>query len=252
MYRSPTFSFHLMTLFSFLSLFGCANTQTLHEGTFNGVPYKLQSIENKGFSTNSITCAVKLGRWKAAPIDALTTDWGPPYADDLYGNTRRVYLNKNHKPYQNEPDNAVQHPSTMLYLSPSRFSEQAFAEYSAFMQSEWPNIDQQFTQSAYNRFPHIIGLVHGDQTDFVRIFRGKKEGKNYSISVEPDGRVRFEQDSQYGAEEYSGLSEKIQMPGKIIFVAVGKNAGLSMQELLTYKELDGKTLADYFTLREKP
>lgn len=241
-----------MALFSLLSLLGCGNTHTFHEGTFNGVPYELQSTETKGFSTNSISYSVKLGRWKTAKIDALTTDWGPPYADDLYGDALRVYIDSNHKPYRNEPDNAIQHASTMLYLSPSRFSEQAFAEYSAFMQREWPKIDRQFTQSEYDRFPHIIGLVYGDQADFVRIFKGKKDGQNYYIAVEPDGRIRFEQDSQSGAIDYSGLSEKVQMPGKVIYVATGKDAGLSMQELLMYKDKGGKTLADQFTLREKP
>lgn len=240
-----------MGLLALLGLTGCGTETVIYSGAFDSEPYELVSVETKGFSTNSINYAVKLGRWKTAKIDALTTDWGPPYADDLYGNTRRVYINKNHIPYSNERDNAVTHKSTMLYLSPSRFSEQAFAEYSAFMQSEWPKIDRQFGHDEYNHFPHIIGLVYGEQGDFARVFRGEKEGKNYLIKIEPDGRIRYMGDNQGANDEYSGLSEKVQMPGKLIYVATGKEAGLPLSAFQAYKDKGGKTLSDYFTLTEK-
>ncbi len=238
----------MMTL---LSLFGCAKTHTFHTGTFNGVPYELQSTEKKGFTTNSISYAVKLGRWKTAKIDALTTDWGPPYADDLYGDALRVYIDPNHTPYSNERDNPHLHPSTMLYLSPKRFSREAFDQYVALLKSEWTTIDRLFKRDEYDRFPHIIGLVYGEQQGFTRIFRGKKDGQNYYIAVEPDGRIRFEQDQKFGAVEYCGLSEKVQMPGKILYVATGKDAGLPLSAFQAYRDERGKTLSDYFTLTEK-
>ncbi len=229
-------------------LSGCVNTESFHNGTFKGEPYELAYRETKGFSTNSIYYEVKLGRRKWVKVDPNTTNWGPPYADDLYGDARRVYINKNHTPYSNDPDNAVIHPSTMLYLSPSRFSQDTFDQYAAFMQSEWPKIDHQF--GVQSRFPHIIGLVYGEQDDFARTFRGQKDRIDYIIRVEVDGRIRYGSPT-LSFEQSSGLSEKVQMPGKVIHVATGKDAGLSLIDLQNYRDAGGKTLSDYFTLTEK-
>ncbi len=238
----------IVGLLALLGLTGCRTETVMYSGAFDSEPYELVSVETKGFSTNSIHYVIKSERMKSLEIDAVTTDWGPPYADDLYGNAPRTYLTDKPAGYRNEPDNAVQHPSTMVYLSPSRFSRATFELYVRFMKSEWPKIDRQFGNEEYSRFPHIIGLVYGKQKDFARIFRGKKDGQNYYIAVEPDGRIRFQQDSQSGAVEYSGLSEKVQMPGKVINVATGKEAGLSLAEVQTFKDAGGKTLSDYFAL----
>lgn len=231
---------------------GCANRQTIHTGTFDNETYELKSVETQGFSTNSISYELTLGRWKSAKIDAITTDWGAPYADDLYGNARRVYIRPDHIAYRNEPDNAVDHQATMLYLSPSRFSPDAFARYADFMKAAWPGIDRQFATDRYNRFPHIIGIVYGKQRDFARTFRGRHEGKAYLIRVEPDGRIRYMLDSQGANDEYSGLSEKVHMPGKIVYLATGKDARLTLAQVRTYTDETDKALTDYFELREKP
>lgn len=238
-------------MITLLRLLGCANTESFHNGTFKGEPYELAYRETKGFSTNSIYYEVKLGRRKWVKIDPNTTNWGPPYADDLYGNTRRVYIDKNHTSYSNDPDNAVIHPSTMLYLSPSRFSQETFDQYAAFMQSEWPKIDHQFGHQEDSNFPRIIGLVYGEQTEFARTFRGRNDRTDYVIRVEVDGRIRYGSPT-LSFEQSSGLSEKVQMPGKIIYVSTGKQAALSLAALQTYRDGDGKTLRDYFTLTEKP
>ncbi|MBO0929753.1 hypothetical protein [Fibrella aquatilis] len=238
-------------LSTLLGLFGCAKRQTIHTGTFSNETYALKAIDIQGFSTNSIEYELVLGRWKPIHIDAITTNWGAPYADDLYGDTRRVYISPTHIAYRNEPDNFVDHQATMLYLSPSRFSSDAFAHIARFMQTEWPTIDRKFANERYSRFPHIIGLVYSESDAFRRVFKGQGTDANKAITVEVDGRVR------YGAvdlsfEEGSGLSDKVQMPGKIIYVATGKNAGLTLAQVRTYKDKAGKTLFDYFQLQEKP
>ncbi|MBD2705027.1 hypothetical protein IC229_30640 [Spirosoma sp. BT702] len=239
-----------MLFLTFWGLTGCENWKAFHTGTFNGEPYEVQFMESKGFSTNRIDHAIKLGNRKRVVIDALTTDWGPPYADDLFGEAKRVYIDKNHVSYRNEPDNAVQHPSTMLYLSPNQFSREDFDQYVALMHREWAAIDRKHANGEYDHFPHIIGLVYGESDDFVRIFRASKNGKTYLLTIEPDGRIRYMADEVSANDEYSGLSEKVQMPGKRIYVATGKNAGLSRTEILMYKDKSGKTLGDYFTLEE--
>ena len=212
----------LLMLKTLLNLFGCATTQTIYTGTFNNETYALCSVETKGFSTNSISYELKLSRWKSVRIDALTTDWGAPYADDLYGDARRMYSSPEHTAYRNEPDNFIDHQATMLYLSPSRFPAASFTYFVDFMKTEWPKIDRQFATHAYSRFPHIIGLVYGEQPDFVRTFRGNRAGKKYLIRVEPDGRVRYMVDGQG-----------------------------SLAQLRTYTDKAGNTLSDYFQLMEK-
>lgn len=241
----------LLLMMSLLGLSACETWKTFHTGTFRGKTYEVEELVTKGFDVSRIDYAVKLDGQKRAVIDALTTNWGPPYADDLYGKAPRVYVDKQHAPYRNEPDNAVRHASTMLYLSPDRFDREAFDQYAALMQSEWPAIDRQHSRSEYNRFPHVIGLVYGESNEFVRTFRGRRDGKSYLIKVEPDGRIRYMDEGPSANDEYSGLSEKVQMPGKRIYVATGKEAGLSIAELNHYKDAAGKTPGDYFDLREK-
>lgn len=242
-----------MGILALLGFSGCEHTKPFYTGTFNGEPYELLSVETKGFSTNSIDYSLKLGELKPVKIDPLTTDWGPPYADDLYGSARRVYIPTKYTPYRNERDNPQRHPSTMLYLSPKRFSEKDFDRYAAFLKSEWPTIDRQFSRDDYDRFPEIIGIVYGEQQDFARIFVGRKEGQKYTITIEPDGRIRYmPADTDWPNDEYSGLSEKVQMPGKVIYVATGREAMLTPAQLQTYRDDAGKTLSDYFRLEEKP
>ena len=247
-----TLFFVHMGLLALLGLTACENAHTVYSGTFSGERYQLLSIETKGFSTNHIEYALKLGSHKEVKINALTTDWGPPYADELYGGAHRIYITQNHTPYTNDRDDPQHHPSTMLYLSPKRFSTETFGRYAAFLQSEWSRIDSQFTRDNYDHFPRIIGLVYGEQPQFARLFTGKKDGKTYTIKIEPDGRIRFAPLTDWANDEYSGLSEKVQMPGKLIYVATGKEAGLSLAQVKTYKNEEGKTLSDYFTLQEKP
>lgn len=236
-----------MSILSLLGLFGCENWKAFHTSTFNGETYEVQTMETKGFSTNRIDYALKLGSRKRVVIDALTTDWGPPYADDLYGGAPRVYINKQHLGYSNA-DSSGEHRSTMVYLSPKRFSREDFDQYVAFMQQEGAIIDQKFAYREYNRFPHIIGLVYGEADAFARIFKARRNGKTYFFRIEPDGRIRYMADEQWANDEYSGLSQKVQMPGKRIYVATGKDAGLPRTEILTYKDKTGKTLADYFAV----
>lgn len=245
----------LLPLMGFLTLLGlgaCERARVVYAGTFRGQPYQLLSIETKGFTTNRIDYALKLRGDKQVRIDALTTDWGPPYADELYGQARRVYTDPRPAPYANQRDNPQRHPSTMLYLSPKRFSAAAFEHYAALLQSEWGAIDAQFSRSEDDRFPRIMGLVYGQPQQFARLFKGNQQGKPYTIKVEPDGRIRYSPVTDWANDEYSGLSEKVQMPGKRIYVATGKLAGLSLTQLETYKDEQGKTLSAYFNVQEMP
>ena len=237
----------------------CRNRTVFHTGTFEGKTYTVTEIETKGFSTNSFTHELKLPARKAVKINVFTTNWGPPYADDLYGSTPRVYIPARHNAtvYYNSDTDSTRFNGTMLYLSPDRFSRQAFDDYARLMKQVWPAIDKKYADQPYTSFPNIIGLVYGNQEDFTLTFEGKKEGQAYTVRVEPDGRIIYTQVNKYSSDEYSGLSLKVQMPGKRIVVSTQPNAGqlysgVSMAQLKTYRDKKGNVLGDYFTLVPDP
>lgn len=243
-----------MALFTF-GLLGCGSTSTLEEGTFNGQRYVFRSTEHKGFSTNSFEYSIKLGSLPAIEITASTTDWGPPYSDAIYGTAPFVYITQNRLPYSDTLFDDVHPRNTMLYLSPNRFGKPAFDQYVRFMQSEWPAIDAKHaTQPGLRSFPHLIGLVYGKQDDFVRIFRGKTQGKPFLFRVEIDGRVRYMEDAEYNNDAYTGLSEKVHMPGSIIYLDTYTRyepSAFTIPQLQQFRDDKGKTIMDYVTIVPK-
>ena len=244
----------IMSIFSLLAMFSCGTTTTLEEGTFEEQAYTFKSTEYKGFTTNSFEWRFKLGRLPTVEINALTTDWGPPYSDDLYGSTPFVYTAEHRSPYTNVDDYSDVLTSTMLYLSPDRFSKSEFDQYVRFMKLEWPKIDTKHaTQPGLRSFPHIIGLVYGEKTDFEKFFKGKKadDGATYDYTIYIDGRIELGNTTGF---IYSGLSQKVQMPGKIIYLYTfpeSPTSGITLEKLKTYKDKKGKTIPDYFTIVPK-
>ena len=236
----------------------CKERSVFYTGTFEGETYKLTEIETKGFSTNSFTHELKLGDRKPVKIDVHTTDWGPPYSDSLYGNTPRVYIPTRHSPaYHNRDNDSIRFGGTMLYLSPERFNRRAFDDYARFMKQVWPGIDQKYADQPYSSFPKLIGVVYGNQENFTLTFEGKKGGEPYTVTVDPDGRITYTHVQQYSSDEYSGLSQRVQMPGKRILVSTKPDAGtmyngISLAQLSVYRDKTGKTLGDYFTLIPTP
>ena len=243
----------LSTLFGFL---GCGSASTLEEGTFEGKPYTFSSREYKGFSTNSFEYSIKLGSLPAIGITASTTDWGPPYSDAVYGTAPFGYITQNRQPYRNELFDDAHPTNTMLYLAPNRFSKPEFDQYVRFMQQEWPAIDTKYaTQPGLRSFPHLIGLVYGKQADFVRIFKGKTQGKPFLFRVEIDGRIRYREDAEYNNDAYTGLAQKVHMPGALIYLDTYTRyepSVFTIPQLQQFRDNSGKTIMDYFTIVPKP
>ena len=243
----------IMAIFSLFGMFGCGSTTTLEEGTFEGQAYSFKSTEYKGFSTNSFKEHIKLGRLPTVEISATTTDWGPPYSDDIYGSAPFVYTAEHRLPYSNEPDDTVKHANTMLYLSPDRFGKSEFDQYVRFMKAEWPKIDAKYATQPYSKFPHIIGLVYGKQQDFKKVFKGQKadDGATYNYTIYIDGRIELGDATGF---IYSGLSQKVQMPGKIIYLYTfpeSPTSDITLEKLKTYRDDKGKSIPDYFTIVPK-
>lgn len=244
----------VMSIFSLFSLLGCGKTRTLEEGTFEGQSYTFKRTTYQGFSTNSYEEQFKLGRLPAVEISATTRDWGPPYSEDVYGATPFVYTAEHRAPYSNVDDFSDVLTNTMLYLSPRRFSRSEFDQYVRFMKQEWPKIDAKHaTEPGLRSFPHIIGLVYGRQEDFEKVFKGPKadDGATYDYTIHVDGRIVL---GNTASIIYSGVSPKVQMPGKVIYLdtyPADKPYGITLDQLRAYKDDKDKSIPDYFTVIPK-
>ncbi len=241
--------------------------KTFYEGTFNGMPYVLQSREIKGFSTNRIEDRFRLGNLPTVEITAQTTDWGVPYSDDIFSMAPYCYTSQNIPAYQNEEEDPADYQPfksgyTMQYLSPKTFSKADYEQYCAFMKTEWPKIDREYAGKEYSRFPHIIGLVYARQDDITKIYKGTYnpypglkpvQVKKAFIRIQNDGRVQLVDDDQWANINYSGLSARVQMPGKRLFLDTDpKNGGIgSIAVLRTFKDAQGRSPDMDFQIAEK-
>lgn len=241
--------------------------KTFYEGTYNGMPYVLQEREIKGFSTNRLEQRFRLGNLSAVEITALTTDWGPPYSNDIFGMAPYCYTARNIPPYRSEEKDATnyepfKHEYTMLYLSPKTFSKADYDQYCAFMKSEWPKIDRQYAEKEYSNFPHLIGLVYARQGDITKIYKGTYNPypgikpvklKKAFIRIQNDGRVQLVDDDQWRNTSYSGLSIRVQMPGKRLYLDTNlTNGGIgSLAVLRTFKDDRGRSPDMDFQILEK-
>ncbi len=119
----------------FVLFLGSCGWHTFEEGTYNGKKYKLQTKEVKGFSTNRIEYRLKYANLPYIELGALTTDWGPVYSDEIYGETDYSYIPTLKKAY----GNTLRHSSgntefgySMLYFSPKKFNRGEYKLYADF------------------------------------------------------------------------------------------------------------------------
>jgi hypothetical protein len=237
----------IVMIISFLmGLLGCGKKRELHRGQYQDQTFVFQSVEHQGlFSVNSFDYTVKLGRLPKVEITASTTDWGPPYTEDLYKGTPWAYVTETRPAYA-DPLATDKPVYTMLYLPPSRFDRDEFDQYVAFFKSEWPALDRQFADGDLRGLVHIIGLVHGNSPQFTQRFLGKVDNQELAITVLPDGRVRY--GAANGSSEQScGLAYSVQMPGLRIPLEAYPGS-LSLAQIQQFKDAKGKTLTDYFNV----
>lgn len=230
----------------------CAQFNSFYETEINGEKFVLQEKESKGFSTNSFEWRFKYGDLPYLEISPAKTDWGPPYSTSIYGDSKFGYVTERDTLYKNEiKTNETTH--CFLYLNPHQISEKQFEEYLDFMKKNWEKETRQFEDNDLRGFPQIIGIVYGNLDNFTRTFKGKlKEwgtGDLVKVKLEvlPDGRISLV-DQKTLSDNYSGLSQQVIMPGKILKF---KDDTYSLDDIKTLKDKDGKDITDYFKIIEE-
>ncbi len=245
---------------------GLPTEKVLYEGTYNGMRYVVKSHEIHTWNGSRTDWRVRLGALPELPITitrrygtpvepdgAVTTDWGPPYEDALYGTYERIYVGQ--KPaysskgdlYDSQP---AQHDYTMLYMSAGTDND-VFRQYAAFMNAEWAKVDEALTPTTTN-FPHIIGLVRASRQRFIRSFRGMIRGQPMVLRIDPDGYVNFDQ------YDNSGITNRmrhcaVQMPRKAIVlheIYLWSDNGATKADIRQFRDRNGKSPEDYFVLED--
>ena len=263
---------YMASLLSFL-LVGCGarNEKVLHQGTFNGQKYVVKSYETRDFNNKRVDWLLQMGDLPALPINvtmkfgapvlpksAITTDWGVPYSDEIFGQTERTYFGAP-PAYSNEGDDysktrQVQHDETMLYVSPAIPADR-YRQYASMMKSEWAKIDKALVVPANNGFPRIVGVAHSVRPFFIRHFRGTIGGVAHVLRIDPDGYVNLGVDdgsAESNAESNRVRHCKVQMPGKTILLRkiYGWNDyKTSKAEIAKFKDAQGKRVGDFFRLQ---
>ncbi|HRP55542.1 hypothetical protein [Agriterribacter sp.] len=242
-----------LSILSFLGFSSCGNTKPVYSGEYNSKKVALESIEKKGAVTNTISYRLQLGDLTPVMIDAQTTDLrGRPYSDSIFGSSPRHYLTHNDA-YENETGNGQAVVPTMLYIPEKKMSKEDFEKYAAFFLNKWQEIVAGINKDHPYIRQHIIGVVYGDKENFTARFTGEHSGKKKILTVYPDGRVSLADDDKWRQENYSGLSQAVQMPGKILYLDMNvQNGGLTREALGRFKNKGGKTVEDIFMVVPKP
>lgn len=235
------------SLFGFLS---CKQTSVSYKGEYKGRNVVIKSIERTGFSTNSIQREIHYGDLKPFLLDAYTSDlYDRPYSDDLFGSAPRHYFDTAHSSYKNEIDFQREITPTMLYLSPKKFSKEEFDAYADFFEHKWTEYVKETNKEWKYIREHYVGIVYGDKQSFTRFFYGTEQGKPYFFDIAPDGLIEYHEGTPETeiSSQGSGLSNKVQMPGKIILLT--DTTVFNLEKLRGYKDENGKSMEDYFTIK---
>lgn len=238
----------LASITSFLQ--SCTNGwSNFQEGEVNGKKYVVQTRSESGYfnSVNSIMYRLRYAELPYIPIDANTTNWDVVYSTAIFGNDSFEYISTEDSAYTNTTAEVIG-ARTFLYLIPDDFSKQEYDEYVRFFKSnEWKQVNRacvEQTKDGYP-FPHIVGLVYGDPAWYIKNFKGMYLNQEYIFRVENDGRVKLVDGAELG-EIGTGLSPKVQMPGKIIYFS-SSSGGITSDELKNFKNEQGQSPLDHFT-----
>ena len=247
---------------------GCTPDKVLYQGTHNGLDFVVKAHETKVWVGSRTDWVLKLEghpelpiiitkRWgtPVTPDESVSTDWGPPYTDAIYGKFDRMYLG-NAPAYSNggaELSDTVarQHDYTMLYMPPGCDATD-FAAYADLLKTEWDKVDKALTADDNTYFPHLIGLVCSPRERFIQRFRTTKDGVQYVLRIDPDGYLNFGPDD--GSADWNHVRHSpVQMPGKEILVHTIYATEAQTWQLDDFRNMNdrkGKSLNAYFTVSD--
>jgi hypothetical protein len=226
-------------------LFTTPSTSTIYSGTYKNEKVVVKQIVKPGI-VHSISHSVKLGGLKPVKIDYSSTDLeGIPYDDSIFTSVKHAFIDTSHE-YENELNYDRFETITMLYISKSDFSEKEYLMYEDFFRNKWMSIQKELSTPSYNFPVKIVGVVHGDQQDFVHEFDGLYEKRKFTLEVRPDGEIILHPTGNTGSMQSSGFYNKVQMPGRILRQR-GNEIGY-YPNYDSFKDKKGKTIKDYFII----
>lgn len=255
-----------LMIFSFA---GCAigNNKVLYRGSFEGKQFTVRTHVTATFNGSRTDWRLKLDGHPALPINIIqrwgtpvalkepeTTDWGPPYSDEIYGKYERMYLVTapayTNVPYSyHEPVKRL-HDYTMLYMPPG-LSSKDFNTYARLLKTEWAAVDKALTADSESCFPHLIGLVNAPRPLFIKRFRGTKDGVQYELRIDPDGFVDVQPGEPYDRNHV--MHSPVQMPRKAIRIHTiyGNDVyALTVTDIRTFRDSQGHAIEEYFKLED--
>lgn len=245
-----------MGLLTTLSAFfqRCTNGwETFQEGVVEGKKYIVQSRSVSGAfsSSNRIEYRLRYSDLPYLPIDPNTTNWDVVYSTNIFGKDAFDYITTKEINYSNN-DVEQAGARTFLYLVPNDVNKQEYDAYVRFFKSgEWQKADSVCIEMTKDGepFPHIVGLVHGAPSTYIQNFKGVYLDQEYILRIENDGRIRLVDSGELG-EIGTGLSSKVQMPGKIIYFS-SSSGGITEEDLKKFKNAEGQSPLEHFKFLER-
>ncbi len=242
--------------------------KVIYTGEYEGKAYTVRSHTTHTWNGNRTDWRLKLRGLPEVPIiiriqkgtpvlpkGAYTTDWGPPYSNEVFGSRPYTYFTT--PQYSNTPDDysddgtEQQHDYTVLYFSPGRFTRAEYDAYARFMKAEWRKVDSALGSTVRN-FPHIIGTVYADREAIIHRFRGTYRGSPHVLRIDPDGYVNMGPDDPSEAGNHMRHAP-VQMPGKVIrahtIYPYGYD-GLKAADIAGFRNAEGRSVRDFFRVED--
>ncbi len=240
-------------------LAGCASWTNAHEGQWKGKTFALQHhyVTPGLFASHGGRNEWRIIYGNHAPVYMdLNTDQGPPYSTDVYGASAFIVKDASLR-YDDPPEKQAVWRSrevpyaSMIYIPFKDADDKAGHAYFELLDQNWPLFEQWFQAHRMR----MLGIVQGSRDSFTQVFRGTMNGKKVKLVVTPDGRVTYSTDdtaNPYAANHdvYSGLSGKVRMPGKVLYLK--GDGDLTRANIQTLKNARGSDPTHYFDIRPAP
>jgi hypothetical protein len=218
-------------------------------GSFQNKKIRLESVLHQSLFINYESFNLNIEGQPTLKIDAHSTDINSvPYSLDVYNGGLHTFIDTTVK-YENKQmfDDTLN--ASMLYFDKKKFNEQEYKEYESFFKTEWQKVVAELKKTDRSIRNHIIGTVYGAKDDFVLTFSGLDNGVMFDLDITADGNVHYHETVQSLGFTGTGLSPRVQMPGKILYYKPNELRTSDFFRNLKHK--NGKKLSDYFTIIEK-